>query len=81
MWNVRGTGISHKRIQKLVTKFQVCLVAILEPFQLEASINMFVTCFGFNDHCKNEAEEGKIWVLRDAHSHFDMVRKLNQMVT
>lgn len=41
-----------------MTKFQVGLVAILEPLQQEVNIESFVTCLGLNDYYTNEEEGG-----------------------
>lgn len=46
VWNARGLGMSRKCLRKLVKKYHVGLVAILEPFKKE-HIHRYVQFLAF----------------------------------
>lgn len=63
VWNVCGLDTSHKCLRKLLKKYQVGLTTIMEQFQKEESINMFVQSLEFTNWCTNENWCGKTWVV------------------
>lgn len=72
---------ARQQLRKLVKKYQVGLVAILETFQKEECIHRFVNSFAFTKSCTNDLWSGKIWVIWDGNCDFDIVSMSNQMIT
>lgn len=54
VWNARGLGTFHNCLRKLVKKYHVGLVAILEPFKKEEHIHKYVQFLAFTNSRINE---------------------------
>lgn len=60
MWNVQGIDMSLSRLKKLVKKFKVTMVGIIELFHTKDDIQRFATSLASPKYYTNEGWGGKI---------------------
>lgn len=78
VWNMRGIGTYHKKLKKLLKKYNVNMLVILKQFIKEDAINKFSQVYYF---WLNEALGGKIWLMWNMLSVFDVVSMSDQMIS
>lgn len=65
----------------MLKKHDVNMLVTSEPFMKEEAIIHFATILEFLNCCSNEAMGGKLWVMWNSQSMFDVVSKSDQMIS